>query len=65
MLRENNISVKDSFNIWFNRKKRKEFYTSSVIMYKTAFNHDHNNRFPNILLHLILENLLKKNTDLS
>ncbi len=50
MLRENNISVKDSFNIWFNREKKKEFYTSSVIMYKTAFNHDHNNRFPNIIL---------------
>ena len=27
MLRENNISVKDSFNIWFNREKKKEFYT--------------------------------------
>lgn len=50
MLRENNISVKDSFNIWFNREKKKEFYTSSVIMYKTAFNHDHNNRFTNIIL---------------
>lgn len=25
MLRENNISVKDSFNIWFNREKKKSF----------------------------------------
>lgn len=50
MLRENNIPVKDSFNIWFNREKRKEFYTNSVIMYKTTFNHEHTNRFPNIIL---------------
>lgn len=50
MLRENNIPVKNSFNIWFNREKRKEFYTTSVIMYKTTFNHEQNNRFPNILL---------------
>lgn len=50
MLRENNIPVKNSFNIWFNREKRKEFYTSTVIMYKTIFNHNYNNRFPNILL---------------
>ena len=50
MLRENNIPVKNSFNIWFNREKRKEFYTSTVIMYKTTFNHNYNNRFPNILL---------------
>ena len=50
MLRENNIPVKNSFNIWFNREKRKEFYTTSVIMYKTTFNHNYNNRFPNILL---------------
>lgn len=50
MLRENHIPVKNSFNIWFNREKRKEFYTTSVIMYKTTFNHNYNNRFPNILL---------------
>lgn len=50
MLRENNIPVKNSFNIWFNREKRKEFYTTTVIMYKTTFNHNYNNRFPNILL---------------
>ncbi len=50
MLRENNIPVKDSFNIWFNRENRKEFYTTSMIMYKTTFNHNYNNRFPNILL---------------
>lgn len=50
MLRENDIPVKNSFNIWFNREKRKEFYTTSVIMYKTTFNHNYNNRFPNILL---------------
>ena len=48
MLRENNIPVKDSFNIWFNKEKRKEFYTTSVILYKTTFNH--NNKFPNIIL---------------
>ena len=77
MLRKNTIPIKNSFNIWFNREKRKEFYTSSVILYKTTFNHDYNNRFPSImlesdennkeiiLLHLILENLLKKNMDLS
>lgn len=50
MLRENNIPVKNSFNIWFNREKRKEFYTTSVIMYRTTFNHNDNNRFPNIIL---------------
>lgn len=50
MLRENHIPVKNSFNIWFNREKRKEFYTTSVIMYKTTFNHNYNNRFPNIIL---------------
>lgn len=48
VLRENNIPVKDSFNIWFNKEKRKEFYTTSVILYKTTFNH--NNKFPNIIL---------------
>ncbi len=31
-------------------KKRKEFYTTSVILYKTAFNHNPNNKFPNIIL---------------
>lgn len=50
MLRENSIPLKNSFNIWFNREKRKEFYTSSIIMYKTTFNHEHINRFPNIIL---------------
>ncbi len=50
MLRENNIPLKNSFNIWFNREKRKEFYTTSIIMYKTTFNHKYNNRFPNIIL---------------
>lgn len=50
MLRENDIPVKNSFNIWFNREKRKEFYTTSVILYKTTFNHNYNNRFPNIIL---------------
>lgn len=50
MLRENNIPIKNCFNIWFNRENRKEFYTTSVIMYKTAFNKSHNNRFPNIIL---------------
>lgn len=50
MLRENNIPVKNSFNIWFNREKRKEFYTTSIIMYKTTFHHNYNNRFPNIIL---------------
>lgn len=50
MLRENNIPIKDSFNIWFNKEKRKEFYTTSVILYKTTFNHISNNKFPNIIL---------------
>lgn len=50
MLRKNSIPLKDGFNIWFNREKRKEFYTSSVILYKAIINHDHNNRFPNIIL---------------
>ncbi len=50
MLRENNIPVKNSFNIWFNREKRKEFYTTSIILYKTAFNHNPNNKFSNIIL---------------
>lgn len=50
MLRANNIPQKNSFNIWFNREKRKEFYTTSVIMYKTTFNHKYNNSFPNIIL---------------
>lgn len=50
MLRKNTIPIKNSFNIWFNREKRKEFYTSSVILYKTTFNHDYNNRFPSIML---------------
>ena len=46
MLREDNIPVKNCFNFWFNREKRKEFYTTSISLYKTTFNH---NRFPNIL----------------
>lgn len=50
MLRKNTIPIKNSFNIWFNREKRKEFYTSSVILYKTTFNHDYTNRFPSIML---------------
>lgn len=50
MLRENNIPIKDSFNIWFNKEKRKEFYTTSVILYKTTFNHIYNNKFSNIIL---------------
>ena len=50
MLRENNIPVKNSFNIWFNREKRKEFYTTSIILYKTAFNHNPNNKFSNTIL---------------
>lgn len=50
MLRENNIPVNNSFNIWFNKGKRKEFYTTSVILYKTTFNHNPNNRFPSIIL---------------
>ena len=49
MLREDNIPVKDFFNIWFNREKRKEFYTTSISLYKTTFNHNKNNRFSNIL----------------
>lgn len=50
MLRENNIPVKDGFNIWFNKEKRKEFYTTSVVLYKTTFNHVSDNKFPNIIL---------------
>lgn len=50
MLRENNIPVKDSFNIWFNKEKRKEFYTTSIFLYKTTFNHNPNNKFPSIIL---------------
>lgn len=50
MLRENSIPVKNSFNIWFNRLKRKEFYTTSVSLYKTTINRDSNNRFPNVIL---------------
>lgn len=50
MLRENNIPVKDGFNIWFNKEKRKEFYTTSVVLYKTTFNHISNNKFPSIIL---------------
>ena len=49
MLREDNIPIKDYFNIWFNREKRKEFYTTSISLYKTTFNHDKNNKFANIL----------------
>ena len=50
VLRENNIPVKDSFNIWFNKEKRKEFYTTSVILYKATFNHNSNNKFSSIIL---------------
>lgn len=50
MLRDFNIPVQDSFNIWFNKEKRKEFYTTSVIMYKSTFNHNSNNRFHSIIL---------------
>lgn len=50
MLRENNIPVKDGFNIWFNKEKRKEFYTTSVVLYKTTFNHISDNKFPSIIL---------------
>lgn len=50
MLRENNIPIKDSFNIWFNKEKRKEFYTTSIILYRTAFNHNPNNKFSDIIL---------------
>ena len=49
MLREDNIPIKDYFNIWFNREKRKEFYTTSISLYKTTFNHNKNNKFANIL----------------
>lgn len=49
MLRKDNIPVKNCFNFWFNREKRKEFYTTSISLYKTTFNHNKNNRFPNIL----------------
>ena len=49
MLREDNIPVKNCFNFWFNREKRKEFYTTSISLYKTTFNHNKHNRFPNIL----------------
>ena len=49
MLREDNIPIKDYFNIWFNREKRKEFYTTSISLYKTTFNQDKGNRFSNIL----------------
>ena len=49
MLREDNIPIKDYFNIWFNREKRKEFYTTSISLYKTTFYHDKSNRFLNIL----------------
>ncbi len=52
MLKENNIPVKDGFNIWFNKEKRKEFYTTSVVLYKTTFNHVSNNKFPSIILKL-------------
>ena len=52
MLGENNIPVKDSFNIWFNKEKRKEFYTTSVVLYKTTFNHVANNKFSSIILKL-------------
>ena len=50
MLRENNIPVKDGFNIWFNKEKRKEFYTTSIVLYKTTFNHVSDNKFPSIIL---------------
>ena len=50
MLRKNNIPVKNGFNIWFNKEKRKEFYTTSVILYKTTFNHISDNKFPSIIL---------------
>lgn len=50
MLRDFNIPVQNSFNIWFNKEKRKEFYTTSVIMYKSTFNHVSNNRFHSIIL---------------
>ena len=49
MLREDNIPVKNCFNFWFNIEKRKEFYTTSISLYKTTFNHNKNNKFANIL----------------
>ena len=33
-----------------NKEKRKEFYTTSVVLYKTTFNHVSNNNFPSIIL---------------
>lgn len=50
MLRDFNIPIQNSFNIWFNKEKRKEFYTTSVIMCKSSFTHASNNRFHSIIL---------------
>ena len=47
MLREDNISVKNCFNFWFNREKRKKFYTTSISLYKTTFNYNKNKRRKN------------------
>ena len=50
MLRNYNIPVKQGFNIWFNRIKRKEFYTTTIYTFKTNFYHNPQNRFPSILV---------------
>ena len=62
MLREDNIPVKNCFNFWFNREKRKEFYTTSISLYKTTFNHNKNNNklYLRILRYLIhINNMMK------
>ncbi|MBQ3408498.1 MAG: hypothetical protein IJH12_04765 [Clostridia bacterium] len=50
MLKRNRFIKSNFFNIWFNRKKQKEFYTSSVVMYKTSLEHKNTNRFQNIII---------------
>ena len=50
MSKKINISNTDDFNIWFNKEKRKEFYTASTIMYNTTFNYNSNSKLHNIIL---------------
>ncbi len=50
MIKKINTSNTDNFNIWFNREKRKEFYTASTIMYNTTFNYNSNSKLHNIVL---------------
>lgn len=50
MINKNHLIKTNFFNIWFNRSKRKELYTSSVILYNTSLDHKNTNRFQNIVI---------------